>query len=121
MGCPKLKRHFYSFVVHSLERPANINGKFSELFNSFIINEVNVFFFCAVEDDSHHSLPCSYRTICFKMDLIRTYGFPFLHKGVKYIFTKIFSLNNHLYVILQQTFFSSGCFVGSNVVKVLIP
>ena len=64
-----------------------------------LINELNILLVCLVENYSHHCLPTPHWTINLCVYWINRYRITFLHKCIKNIFTKLFSLNDYFFAL----------------------
>lgn len=61
----------------------------------FLVYELDIREISLVEDDPHDGLPCADRTVYLGMNLVYAYRISFSYKGIKHIFTKLLSLDDH--------------------------
>jgi len=94
----KHKGNFYGFIFNRLKWSANINAQLTQFLYIVIINKMHLFLLRAIENNSHYRLSSPHGAVRFDMHLINSYSLSFGNKGIKNIFTEIFTLNNHLFL-----------------------
>jgi hypothetical protein len=99
ISASKDQRHLHRLILHRLEWSANVNAQLTQLLHTILVYESHSLLIRTVEDNAHDCLSCSHWTVGFHMHLVNTHCITLAYKGVKDIFTEVFSFNDNFLLI----------------------